>query len=186
MPLKNTVNSYGSVAKFLHWLIFLLIATLLVIGFLMTGMENSPDKFKIYGIHKSVGIIVLLTVILRLLWKAINIYPPLPDTLSKWDKLAAHAGHALLYVLIIAMPLSGWLMSSASGFSVSVFGWFILPDLIAPDKELGKQLRDNHGWLAYAIIVMVSLHVIAALLHHFYFKNNVLRRMLPFAKAKDA
>jgi cytochrome b561 len=185
MPLKNTVNSYGSIAKFLHWLIFLLIATLLVVGFLMTRMENSPDKFKIYGIHKSVGIIVLLTVILRLGWKAINIYPPLPDTLSKWDKLAAHAGHALLYVLIIAMPLSGWLMSSAAGFSVSVFGWFTLPDLIVPDKELGKQLRDIHGWLAYAIIVMVSLHVIAALLHHFYYKNNVLRRMLPFTGTKD-
>lgn len=185
MPFKNTTETYGSVAKFLHWAIFLLIAALLTIGFLMTDMSNGPDKFKIYGIHKATGIIVLMLVMLRLGWKLANVSPLLPDSLHKWEKLAAHLGHALLYVLIIAMPLSGWLMSSAAGLSVSVFGLFTMPDLIAPDKPFGKLMREVHGWLAYAILVMVSLHIIAALLHHFYYKNNVLKRMLPFSGAKD-
>jgi cytochrome b561 len=179
--LKNTIESYGLVAKFFHWLIFLLIATLLAVGFLMTDMENSPDKFFVYGIHKSVGITVLLLALIRLGWKMANVAPVLPSSLHQVEKFLAHAGHAFLYVLMIAMPLSGWMMSSASGFPVSVFGLFTLPDLVAPDKELKALLVDTHYLLAIVIIVVVSLHILAALTHHFYYKNNVLRRMLPFA-----
>jgi cytochrome b561 len=184
--LKNTPHSYGSVAKCFHWTIFALIVALLTVGFLMTDMSNSPDKFKIYGLHKSIGIMVLTLALLRLGWKLINSSPLLPNTLTPLEKLAAKAGHALLYVLILAMPLSGWLMSSAGGFPVSVFGLFTLPDLIAPDKEWSKFFRETHEWLAYAIIIMVSLHALAALLHHYYYKDNVLTRMLPGKGGKDA
>jgi cytochrome b561 len=186
MSLKNTLQTYGSVAKFFHWTIFLLIAALLTIGFLMTGMPMGPDKFKIYGLHKSVGITLLLLVLLRLIWKLANITPLLPNSLTPLEKLAARSVHALLYVAIIAMPLSGWLMSSASGFSVSVFGWFTLPDLIGPDKALAGQLRDLHGWLGFVVIVLVLAHAGAALLHHFYYKDNILRRMLPFSKGGNS
>jgi len=182
MRLRNTKYSYGSVAKTFHWLIFLLIAGMLAAGFIMTGMAMSPDKFKIYGLHKSFGITVLSLAALRLLWKAMNAAPELPLSLPAWEKFAAHAGHAALYALMFAMPLSGWAMSSASGLPVSVFGWFTLPDLVAPDNQLKHIFREVHGWLAWALIGMVSLHVFAALLHHFYYKNNVLRRMLPFIK----
>lgn len=178
--LKNTEIAYGSVAKSFHWLIFLLVASLLTVGFLMTDMENTPDKFRIYGLHKSFGIVVLALAGLRLGWRLINSVPALPQHMRNIEKLLAHASHWTLYALIIAMPLSGWMMSSASGFPVSVFGLFTLPDLVAPDKVLSGNLRDLHGLLAYAIIVMVSLHALAALLHHFYHKDNILRRMLPF------
>ncbi|MDE3059731.1 MAG: cytochrome b [Pseudomonadota bacterium] len=186
MPWRNTRETYGSVAKTLHWLIFLMIAGMLTVGFIMTDMPNSPDKFKLYGLHKSFGISVLALVTLRLLWKAANIQPVLPDGMRVWEKWAAHAGHALLYVLIIAMPFSGWAMSSAAGLPVSVFGWFTVPNLVAPDKALKHDLQELHETLAWVLIVAVTLHVLAALLHHFYYKDNVLRRMLPFCRGNDA
>lgn len=185
MPIKNTNAQYGSVAKLFHWLIFLLIAMMLTVGFIMTDIPNGPDKLWVYGIHKSIGISVLLLVALRLAWKSINIQPPLPDTMKPIEKLAARAGHLGLYLLVIAMPLSGWMMSSSAGFPVSVFGWFTLPDLVAPDRERLKDLQEVHEFLAYCLILLVSLHVLAALLHHFYHRDNVLRRMLPFVKVKN-
>ena len=165
-----------------HWVIFLLIAGMLCVGFYMTGLANTPDKFKLYGLHKSVGITVLFLALLRLMWKAANAAPALPAGLHKLEKFLAHAGHAALYVLMVLLPLSGWAMSSASGFPVSVYGWFVLPDFVQPDKELKHILAERHEFLAWAMIVMVGLHALAALLHHFYYKNNVLIRMLPFAK----
>jgi len=185
MPVKNTRLAYGSVAKSFHWVVALLILTLLAVGFIMSDMENTPDKFKLYGLHKSVGISVLTLALVRLMWKAVNVAPLLPATLHRMEKLLAHAGHALLYVLMIAMPLSGWLMSSAAGVQVSVFGWFLLPDFVAPDKDVKDFFREAHELLAWALIVMISLHVLAALLHHFYYRNNVLRRMLPFTKEEN-
>lgn len=185
MPLNNTKLSYGSVANFFHWLMALLIITLLAVGFIMTEMENSPDKFKIYGLHKSIGIVILTLAALRLMWKSVNVAPLLPDSMADIEKFAAQCGHALLYLLMFAMPLSGWAMSSAAGLQVSVFGWFTLPNLVAPDETMKQLLRNWHYYLAWAIIAMVSLHVLAALLHHFYHKNNVLRRMLPFVKEEN-
>jgi len=177
--LKNTQQTYGSVAKTFHWLIFLLIAGLVTVGFVMEKLPMSPDKFKLFGLHKSFGITVLTLVTLRLLWKLVNAAPLLPDTLSALEKFLAHAGHWTLYALMFLMPFSGWMMSSAAGLPVSVFGWFTLPDLVAPDKDLKEIFREVHKTAAWTLIVMVGLHVLAALLHHFYYKDNVLVRMLP-------
>ena len=180
MCLKNSEHSYGGVAKTFHWLMFLIIAGLVAAGFIAEDMANGPDKFKIIGLHKSFGITVLTLVALRLGWKSMNAAPVLPAVLNIWEKYAAHAGHALLYVLMFAMPFSGWVMSSAAGFPVSVFGLFTLPDLVAPDKTLKQDMVEVHETLAWVLIAMVALHVLAALLHHFYYKNDVLRRMLPW------
>jgi cytochrome b561 len=184
MPLKNTTETYGSPAKLLHWLMFLMIASLLAAGFVMVGMENTPDKFKLYGLHKSLGITVLTLVFLRLAWRLMNITPILPDTLSRMQKFMAHAAHWGLYALMVAMPMSGWLMSSAAGFTVSVFGWFSLPNLVEPDKALFEFFKDAHEIFAWALILLVAMHAAAALLHHFYYKDNILRRMLPWVRIK--
>ncbi|MDE3016055.1 MAG: cytochrome b [Pseudomonadota bacterium] len=180
MALRNTEETYGSVAKYFHWLIFLLVAGMIALGFIMTSLENSPLKFRLIGIHKSIGITILALVLIRLGWKMANVAPILPESLAALEKFAAHAGHAMLYILIIVMPLSGWALSSAAGIPVSVFGWFTLPNLVGHDKALAHQLAELHSVLAWVIIAAVSLHVCAALLHHFYHKNNVLRRMLPW------
>lgn len=186
MTLFNTTQGYGAIAKFFHWAIFLLIAGLFIAGFIMTDMSNGPDKFKIYGIHKSTGIVVLMLALMRLGWKMASVAPLLPESMHVLEKLAARIGHAVLYILMIAMPISGWMMSSAAGFPVSVFGLFILPNLIEPSKEVANNLRNAHEFMAYILLVVVALHVLAALLHHFYYKNNVLKRMLPFSGVKDA
>lgn len=185
MPqIYNTRSEYGAVAKAFHWLMFILIAGLLTAGLLMTGMENSPDKFFIYGLHKSFGIIVLLLAALRLIWKIRSLTPELPNAMSKLDKRAAHGAHWLLYALMFALPLSGWAMSSAAGFPVSVFGLFTLPDLAAPDKILKGIMHEAHWLLAYALMAIISVHAAAALWHHFYHRDNVLRRMLPFVRSE--
>lgn len=178
MQLKNRPNAYGLIAKLFHWVMALTILGLLVVGFIMSDMETSPDKFKLYGIHKAIGALVLGAALLRILWRFVNIVPKSPE-MPRWQKIAAHAAHYGLYVLMVAMPLSGWLMSSAAGFPVSVFGWFTLPDLIAPDKAMRELMGEVHETLAIAIIALVSLHALAALKHHFINKDNTLRRMLP-------
>ena len=182
MGVTNTVYGYGSVAKGFHWVIFLLIAGLLAVGFIMTSMQPSPDMFKLYSLHKSTGLLVLMLAGIRLLWKMVNVAPILPSSILKVERFLAHMGHLALYGLMIAMPLSGWLMSSAAGFTVSVYGLFTMPNLIEPSAELKAFFVSAHEVIAWMIIVMVSLHAGAALLHHFYYRNNVLRRMLPFVK----
>ena len=184
MCLRNTLQTYGIVSKSLHWLMALLIIVLLAVGLIMTDMENSPDKFKLIGLHKEFGIVVLVLALLRLGWKILDVSPLLPANFDKFAKFAAKAAHFSLYILMLAMPLTGWLMSSAAGFSVSMFGWFLLPNLIAPDEAFGHDMRDLHGILGNIFIALIALHVLAALLHHFYYRDNILRRMLPSFKRR--
>ncbi len=182
MCWKNTAFSYGIVAKSFHWVMALMILGLLAVGFYMAGLDGTPDKFKLYNLHKSTGCLVLILVCVRLMWKMVNVAPVLPPSLHRLEKFLAHMGHLALYALMFAMPMSGLLMSQASGFPVSVFGLFIMPEFMAPMPAWKGTFREAHEVIAWMIIVMVSLHVLAALLHHFYYRNNVLRRMLPFVK----
>lgn len=174
---KTFSTSYTSTAKYFHWGMGLLIICMLCIGLYMASLPLGPDKLKLIGIHKSIGAILLVLVVLRLLWRLSHAVPELPADLGKIYHLGARAAHYTLYALMFAMPLSGWGMSSAAGFPVSVFGWFTLPNLVAPDKELRKLLGETHEWLAYALIALLVLHVAAALWHHFAHKDDVLRRM---------
>ncbi|MEK6746891.1 MAG: cytochrome b [Pseudomonadota bacterium] len=185
MCFKNTLQTYGVVAKSFHWLMAVLIIVLLAVGLIMTGMENSPDKFKLYGMHKAFGIVVLFLASLRLGWKILDVSPLLPDSLGKMAKLGAKLGHFGLYVLMFAMPITGWLMSSAAGFPVSVFGMFVMPDLILPDKEFGHDMNELHSILAWGLMGLIALHFLAALLHHFYYRDNTLTRMLPNFRGKN-
>lgn len=180
--LRNTPDRYGSVHKALHWAIALLIVGMLMMGFLMTELPNNSDKLKLYGLHKSIGICILLLAAIRLAWKLANVRPLLPARMSRLEKTAAHAGHFALYLMMFAMPLSGWMMSSAWGTPVSVFGLPPLPLVIEPDRALSDQLAVIHSTIGWALAITIGLHATAALLHHFYWRDNVLRRMLPFAR----
>lgn len=179
MQLKNTENSYGMVTLILHWGMAVIIVALLVLGLYMTRVPVSPLKFKLYGWHKEVGILILMLAMIRVVWWSANILPVLPATLPRWQKMAAHAVHAAFYVFMFLLPLSGWLMSSAAGFPVSFFGWFLLPDLITPHEGWRVLLSETHEWLGYGLIATFCAHVGAALKHHFINKDNILRRMLP-------
>jgi cytochrome b561 len=115
----------------------------------------------------------------RLAWRWSNPTPTLPDTLKPYERTLARLTHALLYVLLFAVPLSGWLMSSARGFPVSWFGFLQLPDLVPKNKALYEALLTTHGILAWTLGVVATVHLVAALKHHFVLKDDVLRRMLP-------
>ncbi len=169
---------YTATAKALHWGIAVLIFGMLGLGFYMTGLDLSPTKLQLYSWHKWVGVSVFVLVVLRLVWRLTHRPPALPAHMSALERLAAHAGHHLLYVLMFAIPLSGWLMSSAKGFQTLWFGVLPLPDLVAKDRALGDLLQTAHLMLNFVLIAVVLGHVGAALKHHFIDKDDVLTRML--------
>lgn len=176
MTLKNTSESYGWLARAFHWLMALLIIGLITVGLTM-GEFEAPFKYQIYGVHKSLGIIVLCLVVARLLWRLTNPTPTLPATLTAPQRLAAHALHLCLYIAMFVMPLSGWAMSSAGGHPVTIFGLIDVPPLMEKNKELGKLFYEVHEYVAYALISAIVAHMGAALVHHYVFKDTILRRM---------
>jgi cytochrome b561 len=170
---------YTSVAKSLHWLMALMIFGLLALGFYMSDLPLSPEKLQLYSWHKWAGITVFVLVWLRLAWRITHRPPALPGNMSPLMQLGAHAGHLLLYVLMIAIPLSGWLMSSAKGVQTVWFGVLPLPDLLAKDKALGHLLAQMHEALSMGLLLLIAGHAVAAFFHHFFHKDDTLRRMLP-------
>ncbi len=185
MPLRNDNRRWGGVTKLLHWTIALLVIGLLGVGLFMIDMPLSPDKVRIYALHKSVGVTVLALMLLRITWRSSERQrPALPFGMPAWERMAAHASHALLYVALLVMPLSGWLFNSAANFPLQWFGWFSLPSLAAPDPALKALARSVHHWTAYALIGLVSLHVLAALKHHWFDRDETLRRMLPGRRSR--
>jgi cytochrome b561 len=181
MPLRNTAEHYGALAKFLHWSIVILI---IVQYFLAESADELPDgieKLQILSRHKSIGMLVLLLAVARILWKLANKGLPTPAGTGSLKKAAA-AGHGLLYLLILLQPISGWAMSSAANFPVTFFGWFQFPALLATNHDLHETLADVHEALFYVLLTVAVLHMVAALYHHFFLKDDVLRRMLPFGR----
>jgi cytochrome b561 len=179
------MRTYTSPAIFFHWLTFFVISGMFVLGFYMADLPTSPTKLQLFSWHKWAGVTLFMIVLLRLCWRLLNPPPALPDTLPAWQRSAAHASHHVLYLLMLAMPLSGWLMSSAKGFTTVWFGVLPLPDLLEKNKELGKTLATVHETLAYVILALVALHVAAALKHHFVDRDSVLASMLPGLKSKQ-
>lgn len=170
---------YTRTAMSLHWLIALMIIGLFAFGLYMVELPLSPQKLKFYSYHKWAGVTVFLLVLLRLLWRITHRPPELPAAMPRWQVKAAKAGHHLLYLLMVIVPLSGWLMSSAKGFQTVWFGVLPLPDFVAPDKALAETLKAAHKWFAYGLAALVLAHVAAALKHHFIDRDGLLARMLP-------
>ncbi|OIP17347.1 MAG: cytochrome b [Betaproteobacteria bacterium CG2_30_59_46] len=171
---------YTETAISLHWLVAFLIFAAFPLGLIMSGLALSPLKLELVSYHKWLGVTVFLVAVARLAWRATHTPPPLPTAMPAWERTAAHGLHHLLYVLLFAIPLSGWLMSSAKGFQTVYFGVLPLPDLIGKDKALGDVLREVHRLLNDGMLGLVVAHVGAALKHHFIDRDDILARMLPF------
>lgn len=178
-PLQlHSSPRYTAMAIGLHWLMAMLLIGLFGVGLYMHDLPISPWKLQIYSWHKWAGVTAFLLVLARLAWRITHRPPELP-VMSKSAELAANAVHALLYLLMIAIPLTGWLMSSAKGFQTVYFGVLAIPDLLAKNKELGNLLREVHEMLNFVLVAAVSGHATAALKHHLIDKDGVLARMLP-------
>jgi cytochrome b561 len=185
MAIQNTSRRWGGVSQLLHWTIVVLIIVQVTLAYLADDLPNGMRKLTLLARHKSFGITILALVILRLVWRRLNDTPALPDTLKPYERFLARFTHGALYVLLFAMPLSGWMMSSARGFPVSWFGFIQLPDLVPKSKPLYDAFLITHETLAWTLGAVVTLHVAAALKHHFVLKDDTLRRMLPFPGKKE-
>lgn len=174
---KNTLTRYGSISKLFHWLIFFLVFFMILLGYFMGDIQDKAARSIIINIHKVTGINILILMILRLAWRFMNVKPVLANT-KLWEKILEKLVHGLLYLVLFSMPLSGWIMSSASGKPPHIVGWqFGLP--VTQSKALAELFVSIHNTLAIVLIVLVSLHVAAALFHHFIKKDDVLTRMTP-------
>jgi cytochrome b561 len=179
--VRREPERYGKPAMLLHWLTAALIVANWLLGLAMVPMHISPRKLQWYLVHKSIGLTVLLLSSLRLGWRAVR-PPPAPVAMPRWQRRAASASHALLYVLLFAIPLSGWLYSSATGVQVVYLGVVPLPDLVPKDRALGDALRLVHVSLNALLFVVFCVHVAAAIKHHVVDRDTALVRMLPFMK----
>jgi len=184
MSFRNTANNYGAVAKFLHWSIVILIIAQYVLAEAADELEDGPDKFATIASHKSVGMLVLLLMLARIGWKLANSGLPQPVRMARPQQVAAAAGHGILYLLLLALPLSGWMMASAAGEPPTFFGWFEFPPLVGASHDLKETLEEVHETLFNAVVVVAVLHAAAAVFHHVWMKDDTLRRMLPFAKPR--
>lgn len=174
-------DRYTAPAITLHWLMAVLIAGGFAVGLYMTDLKLSPEKLKLYAWHKWSGMTVLVLALLRILWRQRHPAPgPVPGQ-PTWQVLSALFAHRVLYVLMVAIPLSGWLYSSASGYPVVLFGIkaLQLPDLVPKDKALAASLKDLHELLNWSLAALVTVHAAAALKHGVIDRDGTLRRMLP-------
>lgn len=177
MRLKNTHEHFGIIAITFHWVMALLLIGMVAIGLYMTSLPNNMLKLKLYGWHKEFGFLVLMLAALRIIWRLKNILPTY-DSLTTFEYYAARMVHWLFYVFMFALPITGWIITSAAGLPVSFFGIFLIPTLMGPNPETMTIFANIHEWLAYGLIIIFSLHVLAALKHHFINKDDILKRMI--------
>ena len=173
------MQRYSRLSIFFHWLIALLIIVAFIVGSIMTDLSFSPFKLKVFSWHKWIGVTILGLVALRLITRLFKGAPPYPSTMPAWQKNAAHWTHVLLYVLMFAVPLSGYFYTLAAGYPVVYFGLFELPVLIPASPELKADLKMWHINLTKVLAAAFFIHVAAALKHALIDKDGMFRRMLP-------
>ncbi|WP_242111324.1 cytochrome b [Luteimonas aquatica] len=180
MTLKNPPDRWGPVSQALHWLIVLLILALAVVGLTMGDLPKTPKYFWVFTLHKSLGITVLALVLARLAWRLYAGAPrPVAGT-PPWQARVASLAHWVLYALILAMPISGWLYDSSSGLRpFKLFGLVTMPKLSPPNESLRALSHDAHAWLFWVLVALVALHAGAAFYHHLFQRDDTLARMLP-------
>lgn len=174
--VQQDVLKYNGVARILHWLIALGIITAITLGL---GHDAWRDLFPVMPIHKAIGITILALSLFRLYWRLSHPAPPLPATMPGWQVGMAHGLHWLFYAMIIAVPMTGWIMSSAGTYPLQWFGLFDIPKWpVMKDSPLAQAAHAGHEVMGKLFIPLIALHIGAALYHQFAVKDGVLRRML--------
>ena len=187
MSWKNTPDRWSPISQLMHWLIVLFIFGLGAIGLIMVELPKSPRYFWVYDVHKSLGLAVLALVVLRLIWRLYAGAPPPVAGTPVWQERIASVTHWLLYALVFAVPLSGWLYDSFSGLRpLRWFGLFKVPKLAAPDPQLEELMQEAHEWLFWVLIALVAMHAGAAFYHHLLKHDATLTRMLPARRPRTS
>ncbi len=176
-------TGYGATAIGLHWIVALLIFAAFGLGLYMTGIPGlTPTKLKLFSYHKWIGVTIFVLAVLRVLWRATHAAPAVAAGTPAWQARAATGAHHLLYLLIIVVPLSGYLYSCAAGVPVVYFGLWELPMAIAKDDATKEVLKVVHAWLNYLMAAIVVIHAAAAIKHQLIDRDGTLARMLPFLR----
>lgn len=169
---------YGAVAKALHWLILALLIAQYIVAWTMPDIHRGTQPETLINLHMSIGVTVLGLAVLRLIWRVIYPVPLISDNVPLWQQWAARTTHGLLYLILFAMPILGWLAASGRGWVIDLWGASV-PPLIGPSPQLAGTIGDYHTYISYVLLGLVGLHVLAALYHHFWMRDRVLIRMLP-------
>jgi cytochrome b561 len=181
-----TPGRYTAAAIAMHWVLGLALIALFAFGLYMTSLPFSPTRLKYFNWHKWAGMTILFLSMARLLWRVTHRPPALPQAITAsmpgWQRAAHHGVHHLMYALFFAIPLLGWMYSSAAGFPIVLFGQIPLPDLVGKNPELAEALKPWHAWLAYALAALVVLHIAAALKHQLIDRDGLVHRMLPWGR----
>jgi cytochrome b561 len=175
--------AWGAVARTFHWGVALLLLVQIPLAWYMVEQPLGPAKLGNYALHKSVGMVIFTVTALRLAWRTLHPAPPLPPGTPGWQRGAARLTQGLLYFFMFAMPLTGWLNSSAANFPVSVFGLFTLPNLVDPDPVRQVGFENSHRVQSYALFAVLTAHLAGALYHHYVKRDGVLTGMLAFRRA---
>jgi cytochrome b561 len=175
--LKNTRTKYGMIAKILHWGMALLFFGMFPLGYIMEGLADADFKFSLFDLHKATGLVLFSLVALRLCWRFISDQPGLDQSVPLWQRRAASGNIIFLYLLMVAMPVSGFFMSTLGGHDISFYGLFTVAAL-AHDKAASGFFAYIHEYVSYAMIAAFILHLLGALYHHYVLKDNVLKRMV--------
>lgn len=178
MAFKNTAEKFGSLTKLLHWAIAILFVVQYFLVYRREYLpEDSPTSLEYILLHKSLGVVVLPLALLMILWRYVGTRPIMPMNMSNLEVLFAKLTHFLLYLSMLVMPVTGYVMSCLSGYGVSLFGWK-LPNPFVQNKALAGSFHEIHVLCSYVIIGLVAVHIVAALYHHFVRKDNILKRMV--------
>ena len=176
--LRNTTSSWGRVSRYLHWIMAVLLVGQVLLGRYAGALERSPEKLSLMVWHKSIGISLLLLLSARFIWLRINPTPGAVPGTARWTRTVATLSHVTLYLLMAAVPLTGWLMNSAKNIPFRLFRVVPWPNLIEADAGLGRIFEYWHSQLVTILSVLVCIHVTAALWHHFFHHDDTLKRML--------
>lgn len=185
MQLKNSLERFGAITKTFHWLIFILITTqLYLIWMFETLSKEDPSRGQYMFFHKAVGATVLMVAILWIIWRWFNVLPAPKPSRDSWQHKLAKFTHTCLLIGIVILPLSGALMSLSAGRAIDWFGIFTIPvfSFVPQSEALAGFFKSTHQLIAFVLVTLVGLHIVGALIHHFIYKDNVMRRMLPWVK----
>jgi cytochrome b561 len=175
---RGKIDGYPAVGRALHWLTAALVIALVVVGIVMIKMPEGAAQTVLFDLHRSVGILLLPLILVRLAYRVTHTFPRLPADIPALQQFAAHANHWLLYAALVAQPMIGWLGMSAFGEPIRVLWLFDVPTIWPKDEALSERLFQVHSWVGIAIAALVVVHIAAALFHHFVRRDTVLARMV--------
>jgi cytochrome b561 len=181
MTYGTRTDHYPATSKLLHWLVAACVLITLPVAIAMNRVGQGPTQDSLYNLHKSLGILILVLMLLRLINRLVVGALAPEAEIAPWQKTVSSIVHASLYVLLLAMPIVGYIANSAYGASTPFFGLFELPSIVGKNEELATQLFTLHRWVGWLVILLALMHISAALYHHFIRRDAVLKRMLPRA-----